>query len=239
MATVLIAAPQRRASSAPLTMNSNTPADPLLARQRMVSDQIRARGITDPGVLRAMETVPRHEFVPEDQRDEAYEDYPLPIGWDQTISQPLVVATMTELLTLEPDFKVLEIGTGSGYQAAILAELVKDVYTIEIVGPLGQRAATVLRSLGYDNVHTRIGDGYDGWPEHAPFDAILLTAAPPRIPEPLLDQLVVGGRLVLPLGDFMQDLIVLTKTEDGYRRRTVSPVRFVPMTGKVREEETP
>ncbi|NOX36904.1 MAG: protein-L-isoaspartate(D-aspartate) O-methyltransferase [Calditrichaeota bacterium] len=202
------------------------------ARKRMVETQIRARGVKDARVLKAMEKVPRHRFVPEHLWDEAYFDEPLPIGYGQTISQPYVVAYMTEQLGLTGDEKVLEIGTGSGYQAAILAELAKEVYTIEIIPELGKRAAEVLKELGYENVHVRIGDGYRGWPEAAPFDAIILTAAPDHVPQPLLDQLKVGGRMILPLGDFYQDLVLITKTEKGIKKERKIPVRFVPMTGE-------
>jgi len=208
-------------------------ADPEEARRReMVATQIEARGIDDPRVLKAMLTVPRHLFVPPEARHEAYRDGPLPIGLEQTISQPYIVALMTELIRPTASMKVLEVGTGSGYQAAVLAECVETVYTIEIVPELGRRAAKLLASLGYENVHTRIGDGFDGWPEEAPFDAILVTAAPEEVPGPLKEQLAVGGRLVIPVGRGSQDLIVLTRTEKGFERRTVTAVRFVPMTGK-------
>ena len=206
-----------------------------LARLRnlMVEEQIAARGVKDPRVLAAMRKVPRHLFVPENLIPEAYDDTPLPIGYGQTISQPYIVALMTELLQLRGDEKVLEVGTGSGYQAAVLAELAREVYTIEIVEPLARQAAERLRELGYTNVHVRHGDGYDGWPEKAPFDGIIVTAAPEEIPKPLLDQLKPGGRLVIPVGAWSQDLLVVTKSADGkITRRVVIPVRFVPMTGK-------
>jgi protein-L-isoaspartate(D-aspartate) O-methyltransferase len=206
------------------------------SRVSMVSSQIEARGIQNPSVLKALRKVPRHRFVPDALRGQAYRDTPLPIGHQQTISQPYIVALMTELIEPEPDMKVLEIGTGSGYQAAVLAECVDRVFTIEILPELGRTAAELLEELGYDNVVTRIGDGYDGWPEEAPFDAILVTAAPPSIPKPLLDQLKVGGKLVIPVGEFSQDLVVVNRTEDGYERRPASYVRFVPMTGKAQEE---
>jgi protein-L-isoaspartate(D-aspartate) O-methyltransferase len=201
-------------------------------RERMVAGQIEARGISDPAVLRAMREVPRELFVPADQRRLAYRDGPLAIGHGQTISQPYIVALMTELIRPLDAKKVLEVGTGSGYQAAVLAEIVEAVYTIEIVRPLGLQAAALLEELGYDNVHTRIGDGFDGWPDAAPFDAIVVTAAPAQIPQPLLDQLAPGGRLVIPVGRLDQDLVVVERQADGFRRRTVTPVRFVPMTGK-------
>jgi len=207
------------------------------ARQRMVDEQIRARGITQPEVLAAMEQVPRHLFVPEAVRDEAYEDHPLPIDYGQTISQPYIVALMTELLDLKRTDKVLEIGTGSGYHSAVLSRVAAEVYSIEIIEPLGLQARHTLHSLGYDNVHVRIGDGYGGWPEEAPFDAIILTAAPPRLPQPLVEQLKVGGRLVVPVGDFLQDLSLFTKTKNGLERRKIAPVRFVPMTGEVQQKD--
>ena len=205
------------------------------SRQRMVRQQIRARGIDDPAVLRAMGAVPRHRFVPDPMRPHAYADGPLRIGHGQTISQPYIVALMTELIEQDESMKVLEIGTGSGYQAAVLAEIVAEVYTIEIVPPLGESAAALLRDLGYDNVRTRIGDGFHGWPEHAPFSAVVVTAAPDEIPQPLLDQLAVGGRLVIPVGRGSQDLVRVTRTDDGYRRESITPVRFVPMTGKAQQ----
>ena len=186
----------------------------------MVAEQIEARGIRNPLVLDAMRLVPRHRFVPPELRDQAYRDSPLPIGHRQTISQPYIVALMTELIVPKRSMKVLEIGTGSGYQAAILAECVREVYTIEILPELGRQAAELLEELGYENIHARIGDGYDGWPEQAPFDAILVTAAPATIPQPLLDQLAVGGRLVIPVGEFHQDLLVVRRTETGFERLT-------------------
>lgn len=206
-------------------------------RHQMVSEQIRGRGITQPGVLSAMETIPRHLFVPDRVRDEAYADQPLPIEFGQTISQPYIVALMTELLDLQGPEKVLEIGTGSGYHSAVLSRVAGEVYTIEILEPLGRKAALLLDALGFHNVHVRIGDGYRGWPDEAPFDAIILTAAPPRLPQPLLDQLKVGGRMVVPIGGYLQDLRLIIKTEDGIESRQVAPVRFVPMTGEIQEEE--
>lgn len=209
-----------------------------VARRKMVVEQIRARGVTAPAVLTAMELVPRHLFVPGSERPQAYEDHPLPIGAGQTISQPYIVALMTSLLELEPDDRVLEVGTGSGYQAAVLARLAKEVYSIEIVPSLAKRARQTLEGLGYKNIHVRIGDGYQGWPDRGPFDAIIVTAAPPRIPEPLIRQLKTGGKMVIPVGNTYQDLQVLTKRADGgFDRSNVLPVRFVPMTGEAQRRE--
>lgn len=202
-------------------------------RLNMVEEQIERRGIKDEKVLRAMRTVPRHEFVPDHLKKYAYADEPLPIGEDQTISQPYIVAYMTEQLHLEQKNKVLEIGTGSGYQAAVLAEIVDTVYTIEIVEVLAKSAQKTLQRLGYENIHVRIGDGYKGWPEKAPFDAIIITAAPTKIPEPLLEQLKIGGNMILPLGDYSQELVLIEKNSDGFKRKPMLPVRFVPMTGEV------
>lgn len=198
-------------------------------RLRMVDEQIFARGIEEPHVLEAMRNVPRHLFVPESLRDRAYVDFPQQIGHGQTISQPYIVGLMTSLLRLEDDHRVLEIGTGSGYQAAVLSKLAKAVYTIEIREELAQQAKGTLERLGYENIHFRVGDGYEGWAEEAPFDAIIVTAAPPDIPEKLVEQLVVGGRLVVPVGQYFQDLMVIRKTEDGVKKRRVAAVRFVPM----------
>ncbi len=206
------------------------------ARERMVRGQIEARGVRDPRVLAALRAVPRHELIPEEMRRHAYADGPLPIGLGQTISQPYIVAYMTEQLELERGDRVLEVGTGSGYQAAVLAELCERVYSIEIVPELAERAARDLERLGYDNVRVRTGDGYRGWPDEAPFDAIIITAAPPRIPEPLLEQLAVGGRMIVPVGEHYQELVLITRTDDGFRRRQLIPVRFVPMTGEVQED---
>ena len=180
--------------------------------------------------------VPRHEFVPADFQDQAYDDHPLPIGYGQTISQPYIVAVMTETLFLEPDMRVLEIGTGSGYQAAILAELVEEVYTVEIIEPLAEQSEERLARLGYDNVRVLRADGYFGWEEYAPFDAIIVTAAPPYVPPPLVEQLKTGGHMVLPVGVSYQELILITRTREGYETRKVFPVRFVPMTGEVQKK---
>jgi protein-L-isoaspartate(D-aspartate) O-methyltransferase len=208
--------------------------DPTAAARDRLVDYLAARGIGDARVLAALRAVPRHLFVPEAWRAEAYEDRALPIEEGQTISQPFVVATMTELAALRPTDRVLEVGTGSGYQAAILASLADEVYTIEIVTPLARSAEERLRRLGYKNVHVRAGDGYRGWPEAAPFDAIVVTAAPPAVPPPLQDQLAPGGRLVIPVGDDYQELKVFTRAAagTGLAERTVFPVTFVPMTGE-------
>lgn len=196
----------------------------------MVREQIESRGIRNPDVLRVMRNTPRHLFMPPPVRDMAYADRPVSIGHGQTISQPYIVALMTELLDPSKAQKVLEIGTGSGYQAAVLAPLVKHVYTIEIVPDLARQAAELLSKLGHKNVTVRLGDGYRGWPEQAPFDRIILTAAPPEMPQALVDQLRPGGRLVAPIGQAFQELVVLEKSADGkVKRRTVASVRFVPM----------
>ena len=199
----------------------------------MVETQIRRRGVTDRQVLGVMERVPRHEFVPDRLRDQAYGDFPLPIGYGQTISQPYIVALMTELLALESTDRVLEIGTGSGYQAAILAEVVSEVYTVEIVKPLATEAADRLARLGYANVHVLHADGYYGWKEHAPYDAIVVTCAPEHIPEPLVQQLKEGGRLVLPVGEpgGYQTLWQVTRQGSETKKRDVTGVLFVPLTG--------
>jgi protein-L-isoaspartate(D-aspartate) O-methyltransferase len=203
---------------------------------KMVRTQIEARGVRDPQVLSAMRKVPRHKFVPEQEIQYAYEDNPLPIGYQQTISQPYIVAYMTEALRLKKSDRVLEIGTGSGYQAAVLAEIADSVYTIEIVEPLCRQAQATLAFLKYKNVFVKCGDGYLGWPEHAPFDAIILTAAPEIIPQSLLDQLGTGGRLIAPIGKYIQDLILYTKMPDGtIDKRDLISVRFVPMTGKAQQ----
>jgi len=201
------------------------------ARLRMVEEQIEARGVKDARVLEAMRTVPRHLFVPESRRSMAYEDFPLPIGEGQTISQPYIVAVMTELLELSADDRVLEIGTGSGYQAAVLAEIVKEVDSIEIVPGLGNRAKALLEELGYDNISVRIGDGYEGWPGKAPFDAVIVTCAPEAIPQPLIDQLKEGGRLIIPVGPAgaVQELVRGVKVDGELRTKDVFSVRFVPM----------
>ena len=202
-------------------------------RDHMVKAQLLTRGISDQAVIRAMRAVPRHEFVPVEDAAEAYDDHPLPIGYGQTISQPYIVAYMTEALRLSERERVLEIGTGSGYQAAVLAQLGVRVFTIEIVEELAERARQTFDRLGIPHVTSRAGDGYQGWPEQAPFDAIILTAAPEHIPQPLLDQLAPGGRMILPLGKTLQKLVILTNTPAGIQRKELLPVAFVPMTGEV------
>jgi protein-L-isoaspartate(D-aspartate) O-methyltransferase len=222
--------------------DKNNPAfsERLEERKKMVAMQIAVRGINDANVLEAMRKVPRHAFMPAAQQRYAYVDSALPIEHGQTISQPYIVAFMTEALQLDPNSKVLEIGTGSGYQAAVCADVAREVYTIEIVEELAASAAKVLKELGYDNIHVRAGDGYFGWPEHAPFDAIIGTAAAGHVPKPLLEQLKPGGRMILPVeGQFgFQHLILITKDENGnLQQKNVMPVRFVPMTGEVQKPE--
>ena len=198
-------------------------------RELMVKNQIEARGVTDERVLKAMRTVERHKFIPGHNVSSAYDDHPLPIGHGQTISQPYIVALMTELCELKGTEKVLEIGTGSGYQTAIFSLLAREVYSIEIVEPLGKSARQKLAELGYRNVEIRIGDGYAGWPEQAPFDVIMLTASPPRIPQRLIDQLADGGVLVAPEGEFSQELVTIKKSNGKISKKTITYVRFVPM----------
>jgi protein-L-isoaspartate(D-aspartate) O-methyltransferase len=215
------------------------PDDPFKeAREWMVDKQISARGISDERLLAAMRMVPRHELVPIEVRKYAYADHPLPIGEEQTISQPYIVAYMTEQLRLEGGERVLEIGTGSGYQAAVLAELCERVYSIEIVPQLAERAKKDLKRLGYDNIEIRQGDGYRGWPEEAPFDAIIVTAAPETVPKPLVEQLKVGGRMILPVGRGYQQLMLITRDQEGVSQSQLIPVRFVPMTGEALEKKS-
>ena len=205
-------------------------------RHAMVEQQVRQRGVTQPEVLAAMDQVPRHMFVPDALRSQAYSDQPLVVGQGRTVYTPYVVALMTSLLDLKRGAKVLEIGTGSGYHAAVLSRIARTVYSVEIDEPIASQASKRLAVLGYHNVEVRYGDGYQGWPDKAPFDAILLSAAPPSIPKPLLQQLRVGGKMVVPLGGgFFQDLLVITKAAEGIERRTVIPVRLSPMKGKVRD----
>jgi protein-L-isoaspartate(D-aspartate) O-methyltransferase len=224
---------------APPAANVTPSTDSEAARRaRMVETQIVSRGVRAPRVLTAMREVPRHLFVEPTERARAYDDTPLPIAGNQTISQPYIVALMTELLDLEPGERVLEIGTGSGYQSAVLSRVCREVYSVEIVPELARAAAARLTAQGYTNVTVREGDGYRGWPEHAPFDGIIVTAAPERIPQPLLEQLAPGGRMVIPVGGFFQELKVFRKDSAGkITEQAILPVRFVPMTGEV--EKTP
>ncbi len=208
-------------------------------REMMVDDQIERRGVKDPLVLEAMNSVPRHLFVPANQQKKAYNDYPLPIGYGQTISQPYIVAYMTELLRMKPGDKILEIGTGSGYQAAVLAHITDQVYTVEIIRELAERTMKLVEELGYrDRVHIKVADGYYGWEEYAPYDGIIVTAAAGHVPPSLIEQLKPGGRIVIPVGAVyqVQTLMVITKTEEGeIKTRSMLPVRFVPMTGHMQE----
>lgn len=222
-------------SRPPVTGNSSSPAEFARLREKMVREQIIARGIKDQRVTAAMSKIPRHRFVGESVKDKAYNDHPLPIAEGQTISQPYVVALMTEALKLRSSDRVLEIGTGSGYQAAVLAEVVREVYTIEIREKLKVSATKLLEDLGYNNVKTKYGDGYYGWQEHAPFDAIIITASANHIPPPLLEQLKEGGRLIIPLGRtlYYQTLTLVTKKNGGPYVEQMGGVAFVPMTGKV------
>jgi protein-L-isoaspartate(D-aspartate) O-methyltransferase len=217
--------------------NADSDSEYVEARERMIRQHLAARDITDERVLEAFRKVAREKFVPENLRLYAYADHALPIGHGQTISQPYVVALMTQLADVGPDSKVLEIGTGSGYQAAILSVLVDHVYSIEIIDSLAATAADRLDRLGYDNVTVRTGDGYRGWPEYAPFDAILVTAAPTKIPQPLVDQLSDSGRMVIPVGDNRQELHLVKKIGDSVVTESVTPIRFVPMTGEVEGQE--
>lgn len=207
-----------------------------VARKDMVQRQIIERGITDTSVINAMLNVERHVFVPEEYERSAYGDYPLPIGEGQTISQPYIVALMTERLELKEEDKVLEIGTGSGYQAAILSVIVKEIYTIEIVPSLAASAAQRLKDLGFSNVYVKCGDGFLGWPEAAPFDAIIITCAPPEVPEPLIEQLTEGGRLIVPVGSQFQMLTLYKKVEGELQKTDIIPVLFVPMKGMIEDK---
>jgi protein-L-isoaspartate(D-aspartate) O-methyltransferase len=206
------------------------------ARDSMVALTIEARGVKDPAVLAAMRTVPRHAFITRELQPYAYDDRPLPIGERQTISQPYIVALMTELAEVASGEKVLEVGTGSGYQAAVLAQIGAEVWSIEIIPALAERARATLAAQGYAGIHLRAGDGYAGWKEAAPFDAIVVTAAPDHVPQPLIDQLAVGGRLIIPVGATYQELIRITRTKEGVRRESIIPVRFVPMTGEAERD---
>ncbi len=224
IATLTCGAGPTGAQPGPLDWNAD--------RRRMVEMQLKARDIRSERVLDAMLRVPRHLFVPEPQRAAAYIDSALPIGYDQTISQPYIVAFMTQALEVEPGDRVLEIGTGSGYQAAVLGELAKEVYTIEIVAPLAERARDTLKDLGYRNIQVRTGNGYLGWPEHAPYDRIMVTAAPDEVPTALVQQLKIGGLMAIPVGTVIQELRILLRTTTGTQTLKTLPVRFVPMTGK-------
>ncbi len=226
------------AEKEPSVSGAPRPEEAFAARRaEMVEEHLRPRGITNEQVLAALGRVPRHELVPANLRSRAYGDHPLPIGHDQTISQPYIVAFMSQALQPNPGDRVLEIGTGSGYQAAVLGELVQAVYTIEIVEPLGQRAQADLARLNYANVFVRVGDGYRGWPEQAPFDSIIVTCSPDHIPQPLIEQLKDGGRMIIPVGDNWrgQNLVLLGKRGTNVVKQAVLPVRFVPMTGRAQQ----
>jgi protein-L-isoaspartate(D-aspartate) O-methyltransferase len=229
MTTLVAASLASTMCSAP---HADTQHDWETARRRMVAEQLRGRDVKDPRVLTAIEKVPRHLLVPENVRSQAYEDHPLPIGHGQTISQPYIVGFMTQALQVEPEHRVLEIGTGSGYQAAVLGELAREVYTIEIVEPLAERSRALLAELGYRNVKVRSGNGYLGWPEAAPFDRIIVTAAPDEVPPALVEQLKMDGLMAVPVGVGEQMLQILRRTPDGLSLIKSLPVRFVPMTGK-------
>ncbi len=237
----LVQKPEQRRPAAPVSPGVGASLEIDAARKRlvMVQEQLAGRDITDERLLNAMRQVKRHLFVPEEWRDLAYADTALPIGHGQTISQPYIVALMTQLGQPGEKACVLDVGTGSGYQAAVLAELAKHVYSVEIICPLADAARERLQSLGYDNVEVRCGDGYGGWPEHAPFDVIIVAAAPEQIPQPLIDQLAPGGRLVIPVGQYLlQELVVIEKQADGgVKKRSVAPVAFVPMTRDKKRKE--
>jgi len=241
-ATSLILVPGSRAQDqAPgeaKRKDTNRGDDPTArARNRMVQRHLVERGIKNPRVLEAFRTVPRHRFLPPKSQRQAYDDESIPIGEGQTITPPYDVAFMTEVLDPKPTDRIYEVGTGSGYQSAILSRLVKDVYSVEIHAPLSKRAVAVHKELGYTNIHTRVGDGYEGWPDAAPFDAIIVTCAPQKVPQPLFDQLKEGGRMVIPLGDRFNQIVHLVEKRDGKRiDRELKPTLFVPMTGRALEE---
>ena len=248
IATVLLAGCGRSSPTVPIHkpaaeevlkagVDSHPKTERKAERFEMVARQIVARGVRDTNVLEAMRKVERHRFIPLGSQPAAYRDSPVPIGYGQTISQPFIVAYMTEALKPQASDRVLEIGTGSGYQAAVLAQIVEEVYTIEIVEPLASQAQDVLKELKYQNIRFRTGDGYKGWPEAAPFDKIIVTAAPPKVPQHLLEQLKLGGRMIIPVGRWNQELLLIRHTPDGYRREHVLPVRFVPMTGAAQKEQ--
>jgi protein-L-isoaspartate(D-aspartate) O-methyltransferase len=224
--------PQSQSESAARQLS---PAQDFNAQRRELVELLKSQGVTSPTVLDALLKVPRHEFVPPAYRNLAYQNRPLPIGHDQTISQPFIVGYMTEAAEIGPGERVLEIGTGSGYQAAVLAELAKEVYTIEIIPELAAGARTVLTRLGYRNVEVKTGNGYAGWPEHAPYDAIVVTAAPDEVPQALVEQLAVRGKMIIPVGSNFQQMVIITKSESGVVERRTIPVRFVPMTGKPKQ----
>ena len=234
---LLVAGPPARAQEPPKPAQAAEDDTTARPRARMVQRHLVERGIKDPRVLDAFRTVPRHKFLPPGIERQAYDDESIPIGVGQTITPPYDVAFMTEVLEPKPTDKVYEVGTGSGYQSAILSRLVKDVYSVEIHAPLGERAAKVHKELGYSNIHTRVGDGYEGWPEAAPFDAIIVTCAPQRIPKPLVEQLKEGGRMVIPLGDrFTQSVWLMIKKDGKLIEKELKPTLFVPMTGKALKE---
>ncbi|OQY26838.1 MAG: protein-L-isoaspartate O-methyltransferase [Candidatus Cloacimonetes bacterium 4572_55] len=225
-------------STAAITPSKTPSEDPFSSKREKMIELIQKRRLTDELVIEAMKKVPRHLFVPERWRAQAYNDYPLPIGYDQTISQPYIVAFMTAQLQLTGQEKVLEIGTGSGYQAAVLAEIVDSVFTIEIIDSLAIKAQQILRNLNYGNIFFKIGDGYEGWIKYAPYDCIIVTAAPNHIPQALIDQLKNGGRMIIPVGSFWQELTLVMKDEEGnISQESILPVRFVPMTGKAQEPD--
>jgi protein-L-isoaspartate(D-aspartate) O-methyltransferase len=234
-ATFACAEDDEAAVSLQATAAKHDISDPTQSLRERLIAEIQKEGVSDEKVLAAMRRVPRHEFVPERYRHAAYENRPLPIGFGQTISQPFIVGYMTQALKLKGGEKVLEIGTGSGYQAAVLAEIAREVYTIEILEPLGRHAEKTLNRLGYENIHVKISDGYQGWPKHAPFDAILVTAAPDHVPQPLVEQLNDNGRMVIPIGSWSQRIVLITKTADGVVQKLDIPVRFVPMTGQAQQ----
>jgi protein-L-isoaspartate(D-aspartate) O-methyltransferase len=240
VAIALAASPALRAQqpAPPAAKAQASDADPTAhARNRMVDRHLVDRGIKNPRVLEAFRTVPRHKFLPPKTRRQAYDDESIPIGEGQTITPPYDVAFMTEVLDPKPTDKVYEVGTGSGYQSAILSRIVKDVYSVEIHAPLSQRATAVHKELGYTNIHTRVGDGYEGWPDAAPFDAIIVTCAPQKIPQPLIDQLKDGGRMVIPLGDrFTQSVHLVIKKDGKLTQTELKPTLFVPMTGRALRE---
>ncbi len=233
LALVLVASPACTPQAySELTVVPQGSEENFAAQRRKLVELLKFEGLTNAEVLKALLKVPRHKFVPASHRNLAYQNRPLPIGHEQTISQPFIVGYMTEAAELAPGDRVLEIGTGSGYQAAVLAELAKEVYSIEIIPPLADSARNLLREMGYKNVQVKTGNGYLGWPEHAPFDAIIVTAAPDEVPQALVDQLAVGGKMIVPVGSEFQHMVIITRSESGVVQRRTIPVAFVPMTGK-------